>query len=109
MEGQIKGSNCLHATHFDVGVSLHSRTHPLFMQHSNGSAMDIQACSFTFFVIPICPFLIKDLLVVNSVLAFKLVGVCNFTSQNIDKTKLSWQSFCQNYVCLSFLYHIMFI
>ena len=39
MEGWIQGTNCYHATQCDVGVSLHSRTHPLFMWHNNGSVI----------------------------------------------------------------------
>ena len=46
----------------DVGVSLHSKTHPLFMKYSNGtsticiSLSELVSCAFS--TIPICPFLI---------------------------------------------------
>ena len=47
----------------DVGVSLHSKTHPLFMKYSNGtstvlciSLSKLVSCAFS--TIPICPFLI---------------------------------------------------
>ena len=40
MEGRIYGSYCYHATQCDVGVSLHSRTRPLFMHiHSTVMAL----------------------------------------------------------------------
>ena len=48
----------------DVGVSLHSKTHPLFMKYSNGTIkhsvmhITIRACFRAFSTIPICPFLI---------------------------------------------------
>ena len=58
----------------DVGVSLHSKTHPLFMKYSNGtstvlciSLYELVSCAFS--TIPICPFLIPGifhLLVSNS-------------------------------------------
>ena len=45
----------------DVGVSLHSKTHPLFMKYSNGtstvlciSLSELVSCAFS--TIPICPF-----------------------------------------------------
>ena len=45
----------------DVGVSLHSKTHPLFMKYSNGtstvlciSLSELVFCAFS--TIPICPF-----------------------------------------------------
>ena len=48
----------------DVGVSLHSKTHPLFMKYSNGtitvlciSLSELVSCAFS--TIPICPFLIQ--------------------------------------------------
>ena len=47
----------------DVDVSLHSKTHPLFMKYSNGtstvlciSLSELVSCAFS--TIPICPFLI---------------------------------------------------
>ena len=47
----------------DVGVSLHSKTHPLFTKYSNGtrtvlciSLSELVSCAFS--TIPICPFLI---------------------------------------------------
>ena len=47
----------------DVGVSLHSKTHPLFMKYNNGtstvlciSLSELVSCAFS--TIPICPFLI---------------------------------------------------
>ena len=47
----------------DMGVSLHSKTHPLFMKYSNGtstvlciSLSELVSCAFS--TIPICPFLI---------------------------------------------------
>ena len=47
----------------DVGVSLHSKTHPLFMKYSNCtstvlciSLSELVSCAFS--TIPICPFLI---------------------------------------------------
>ena len=46
----------------DVGVSLHSKTHPLFMKYSNGtstcSLSELVSCAFS--TIPICPFLINS-------------------------------------------------
>ena len=52
----------------DVGVSLHSKTHPLFMKYSNGtitvlciSLSELVSCAFS--TIPICPFLIFHSLV----------------------------------------------
>ena len=52
----------------DVGVSLHSKTHPLFMKYSYGistvlciSLSEFVSCAFS--TIPICPFLIFHLLV----------------------------------------------
>ena len=48
----------------DVGVSLNSKTHPLFMKYSNGtstvlciSLSKLVSCAFS--TIPICPFLIQ--------------------------------------------------
>ena len=50
----------------DVGVSLHSKTHPLFMKYSNGTSTHVVLCitlslselvSCAFSTIPICPFL----------------------------------------------------
>ena len=50
----------------DVGVSLNSKTHPLFMKYSNGtntqcyayiSLSELVSCAFS--TIPICPFLIQ--------------------------------------------------
>ena len=51
----------------DVGVSLHSKTHPLFMKYSNGtstvlysiSLSELVSCAFS--TIPICPFLIPGI------------------------------------------------
>ena len=50
----------------DVGVSLDSKTHPLFMKYSNGTSTQCYICislselvSCAFSTIPICPFLIK--------------------------------------------------
>ena len=50
----------------DVGVSLHSKTHPLFMKYSNGTITQCYICislselvSCAFSTIPICPFLIQ--------------------------------------------------
>ena len=50
----------------DVGVSLHSKTHPLFMKFSNGtitvlciSLSELVSCAFS--TIPICPFLIPGI------------------------------------------------
>ena len=46
----------------DVGVSLHSKTHPLFMKYSNGTSTqryalsELVSCAFS--TIPICPLLI---------------------------------------------------
>ena len=46
----------------DVGVSLNSKTHPLFMKYSNGtstqcSLSELVSCAFS--IIPVCPFLIQ--------------------------------------------------
>ena len=50
----------------DVGVSLNSKTHPLFMKYSNGTSTqcyayhyisELVSCAFS--TIPICPFLIQ--------------------------------------------------
>ena len=48
----------------DVGVSLHSKIHPLFMKYSNGTSTvscipvsELVSCAFS--TIPICPFLIQ--------------------------------------------------
>ena len=54
----------------DVGVSLHSKTHPLFMKYSNSTSIqcyayniiilslsELVSCAFS--TIPICPFLIQ--------------------------------------------------
>ena len=50
----------------DVGVSLNSKTHPLFMKYSNGTSTHAVLCislselvSCAFSTIPICPFLIQ--------------------------------------------------
>ena len=50
----------------DVGVSLHSKTHPLFMKYSSGtstvlciSLSELVSCAFS--TIPICPFLIQSI------------------------------------------------
>ena len=50
----------------DVGVSLHSKTHPLFMKYSNGTSTQCYICislselvSCAFSTIPVCPFLIQ--------------------------------------------------
>ena len=50
----------------DVDVSLHSKTHPLLMKHSNGTITQCYICislselvSCAFSTIPICPFLIQ--------------------------------------------------
>ena len=50
----------------DVGVSLHSKIHPLFMKYSNGTSTQCHAyiplselVSCAFSTIPICPFLIQ--------------------------------------------------
>ena len=47
----------------DVGVSLHSKTHPLFMKYSKGKSTQYYALSelvsCVFSTIPICPFLIQ--------------------------------------------------
>ena len=48
----------------DVGVSLNSKTHPLFMKYSNGTSTQCYAyqsklVSCAFSTIPICPFLIQ--------------------------------------------------
>ena len=54
----------------DVGVSLHSKTHPLFMKYSKGistqcyayiALSELVSCAFS--TIPICPFLIFHSLV----------------------------------------------
>ena len=61
-EGEGDGYRDQIVTH-DVGVSLHSKTHPLFMKYSNGtstvlciSLSELVSCAFS--TIPICPFLI---------------------------------------------------
>ena len=64
----------------DVGVSLHSKTHPLFMKYSNGtstvlciSLSELVSCAFS--TIPIiCPFLIPRIfhLLVSTFFYFKL-------------------------------------
>ena len=50
----------------DVGVSLNSKTHPLFMKYSNGTSTHAvlyislsELVSFAFSTILICPFLIQ--------------------------------------------------
>ena len=47
----------------DVGVSLHSKIHPLFMKYSNGTSTQCHAYQypslFPVLLIPICPFLIQ--------------------------------------------------
>ena len=55
----------------DVGVSLNSKTHPLFMKYSNGTSTQCYICislselvSCAFSTIPICPFLIQSSLVI---------------------------------------------
>ena len=48
-----------------VCMSLLSKTHPQFMEHSNGSVMHARfvSCTFSTCTIPIFPFQFKDLLV----------------------------------------------
>ena len=62
MRGRVDEYRDQIVTH-DVGVSLHSKTHPLFMKYSNGtstvlciSLSELVSCAFS--TIPICPFLI---------------------------------------------------
>ena len=46
----------------DVGVSLHSKTHPLFMQYGDGTGAPVlctKLVSCAFSPIPICPLLIQ--------------------------------------------------
>ena len=52
----IEGLNCYHVTLCDVGVSLYSKTHPLFMCYSNGF-LCIPVSEFVSFAFSICPFL----------------------------------------------------
>ena len=63
-KGRIYGSNCYQVTECDTGVSLHSKTHPLFMYYSNG-IYQYTLCyvyaypnlfAVPFLHIPICPF-----------------------------------------------------
>ena len=46
-------------TQCGVGVSLHSRTHPLFMHVAQYGLPVSELVSFAFSTIPICPFLIQ--------------------------------------------------
>ena len=75
----------------DVGVSLHSKTHPLFMKYSNGtstvlciSLSEFVSCAFS--TIPICPFLIPRIfdLLVSTLFLLQIacefpVGLCIYT------------------------------
>ena len=74
----------------DVGVSLHSKTHPLFMKYSNGtstvlciSLSELVCCAFS--TIPICPFLIPrifHLLYIGIAMVFVIslyIAVLTFT------------------------------
>ena len=42
----------------DVGVSLHSKTHPLFMKYSNDTSTQCYASELVSCAFSICPFLI---------------------------------------------------
>ena len=65
----------------DVGVSLHSKTHPLFMKYSKGTSTqcyayialsELVSCAFS--TIPICPFLIQRIFhsLISTLFFFKL-------------------------------------
>ena len=67
----------------DVGVSLHSKTHPLFMKYSNGtstvlciSLSELVSCAFS--TIPICPFLIPRIFHLLVSTLFLLQIACEF-------------------------------
>ena len=67
----------------DVGVSLHSKTHPLFMKYSNGtstvlciSLSELVSCAFS--TIPICPFLIPIIFHLLVSTLFLLQIACEF-------------------------------
>ena len=67
----------------DVGVSLHSKTHPLFMKYSNGtstvlciSLSELVSCAFS--TIPICPFLISRFFHLLVSTLFLLQIACEF-------------------------------
>ena len=78
----------------DVGVSLNSKTHPLFMKYSNGtstvlciSLSELVSCAFS--TIPICPFLIFHSLVIIEMsnkmdicsMTIFLIFTCSSTNQ----------------------------
>ena len=67
----------------DVGVSLHCKTHPLFMKYSNGtstvlciSLSELVSCAFS--TIPICPFLIPRIFHLLVSTLFLLQIACEF-------------------------------
>ena len=75
----------------DVGVSLHSKTHPLFMKYSNGtstvlciSLSELVSCAFS--TIPICPFLIPGI--------FHLLVICKhaWEKQSAHGTQVSGEN-----------------
>ena len=62
MRGRVDGYRDQIVTH-DVGVSLHSKTHPLFMKYSNGtstvlciSLSELVSCAFSTIPIIYVPF-----------------------------------------------------
>ena len=74
----------------DVGVSLNSKIHPLFMKYSNGtstqcSLSELVSCAFS--TIPICPFLIQrifHLLVHTYLLSITFyISMCVLTNSNV--------------------------
>ena len=82
----------------DVGVSLHSKTHPLFMKYSNGtstvlciSLSELVSCAFS--TIPICPFLIPRIFhLLVSALFFLLQIACEYL----------WSG--ENTICINYAY-----
>ena len=64
----------------DVGVALHSKTHPLFMKYSNGTSTCSlsELVSYAFSTIPICPFLIPRIFHLLVSTLFLLQIACEF-------------------------------